>query len=204
MKKSQLKEIIKKSLKETSATGTGASVSGGSGEGVATKYAFKKKTNEVKIVNPQKDIINLLQSKHNYKTDREIRAILSNYINLPKGDSNQKIPFLNFKNLENQLEQLSSEKVTELYSKILHMDSKQQVTEGYNSFKKQVTTKTPRSSSKTAMRVIKRKLKEINQTLDYSSKLKQELGEAKINEQQVNEILTIVNEINKKLKKLYK
>lgn len=122
MKKSQLKEIIKKSLKETSATGTGASVSGGSGEGVATKYAFKKKT----------------------------------------------------------------------------------VSEGYNSFKKQVTTKTPRSSSKTAMRVIKRKLKEINQTLDYSSKLKQELGEAKINEQQVNEILTIVNEINKKLKKLYK
>ena len=37
---SRLKEIIYKKLKETSATGTGASVSTGAGEGVATKYAF--------------------------------------------------------------------------------------------------------------------------------------------------------------------
>ena len=37
---SRLKEIIYKKLKETSATGTGASFSTGDGEGVATKYAF--------------------------------------------------------------------------------------------------------------------------------------------------------------------
>jgi hypothetical protein len=37
---SRLKEIIYKKLKETSATGTGASVSTGAGEGVVTKYAF--------------------------------------------------------------------------------------------------------------------------------------------------------------------
>lgn len=135
MKKSHLKEIIKKSLKETSTSGTGASVSSGTGEGVATKYAFKKKTN----------------------------------------------------------------------AELLKVGQKQQVAEGYNSFKKQVTTKTPRSSSKTAMRVIKRKLKEIHQTLEYSSKLKQELGESsKMNEQQFVEIATLMNEISKKLKKLYK
>lgn len=198
MKKSDLKEIIKKSLKETSTTGTGASVSTGNGEGVATKYAFKKKTNEIKVVNPQKDIKNLWVEKfkeHYFKAFDIAKKYMDITSSTPAGS---------YMKVMDQLKDLSPEKSTDMYADLLHLGQKQQVAEGYNSFKKQVTTKTPRSSSKTAMRVIKRKLKEINQTLDYSSKLKQELGEAKINEQHVNEILTIVNEINKKLKKLYK
>ena len=46
-KKSKIKEELKKKLKkETSGTGTGASVTPGTGEGVATKYAFGKRDNK--------------------------------------------------------------------------------------------------------------------------------------------------------------
>ena len=46
-KKSKIKEELKKKLKkETSGTGTGASVTPGTGEGVATKYAFGKRANK--------------------------------------------------------------------------------------------------------------------------------------------------------------
>jgi hypothetical protein len=46
-KKLKLKtELAKKLKKETSATGTGASVTPGTGEGVATKYAFGKRDNK--------------------------------------------------------------------------------------------------------------------------------------------------------------
>jgi len=46
-KKTKIKELLKAKLKqETSATGTGASVTPGVGMGVATKYAFKKKVKE--------------------------------------------------------------------------------------------------------------------------------------------------------------
>jgi hypothetical protein len=45
--KTKIKELLKAKLKqETSATGTGASVTPGVGMGVATKYAFKKKVKE--------------------------------------------------------------------------------------------------------------------------------------------------------------
>ena len=46
MDKNKVKEALKKKLKqEMSMTGTGASVTSGNGEGVATKYAFGKSTN---------------------------------------------------------------------------------------------------------------------------------------------------------------
>ena len=47
MDKNKVKEALKKKLKqEMSVTGTGASVTPGTGEGVATKYAFGKSTNK--------------------------------------------------------------------------------------------------------------------------------------------------------------
>ena len=46
-KKLKLKtELAKKLKKETSVTGTGASVTPGTGAGVATKYAFGKRDNK--------------------------------------------------------------------------------------------------------------------------------------------------------------
>jgi hypothetical protein len=47
MDKNKIKEALKKKLKqEMSMTGTGASITPGTGEGVATKYAFGKRDNK--------------------------------------------------------------------------------------------------------------------------------------------------------------
>lgn len=48
-------------LAEMSMTGTGASFSGGSGEGVATKYAFGKKKKKKKII--RKKLASMAESK---------------------------------------------------------------------------------------------------------------------------------------------
>jgi len=77
------------------------------------------------------------------------------------------------------------------------------INEGYNQFKKQVTTKTPQSSSNAAVRTIRRKLKEINKIMDYSHKLKEEVGgNNKAKTEMVNELHSYLREISKKLKKL--
>ncbi len=81
--------------------------------------------------------------------------------------------------------------------------SRKSLDEGYNQFKKQVTTKTPQSSSNAAVRTIRRKLKEINKIIDYSHKLKEEVGSnSKAKTDTINELNSYLHEISKKLKKL--
>ena len=56
MNKEVLEALVQEVLDEMSMTGTGASVTPGTGEGVATKYAFAKKKDGNKIA---KDYMNL-------------------------------------------------------------------------------------------------------------------------------------------------
>lgn len=51
MKKRELVELIKTTIKEISSTGTGASFTSGQGEQYATPYAFKKGTGDNKATN---------------------------------------------------------------------------------------------------------------------------------------------------------
>jgi hypothetical protein len=78
------------------------------------------------------------------------------------------------------------------------------IKEGYRQFRKQVTTRTPGSTSQAMVRSVKRKLKEIENILHYSNRLSEEMGKPNINPETIKEISNKLKELTIKVKQLNK
>jgi hypothetical protein len=186
-KKTKIKEILKAKLKqETSATGTGASVTPGVGMGVATKYAFKKK---VKEDAPQ---LAAGKVKDNYavshfgftnapsKPNRSSKAI--DYKELWEAGE--------YESLAGMLTQLGAEEdAVKVLVKAVEMGALKptdaieivkktvNLNEGYAQFRKSTKQRSKPDQFHQAVKQVKQKMNEINRIFEYVDRLKSELSE---------------------------
>jgi hypothetical protein len=181
-KKFKLKtELAKKLKKETSVTGTGASVTPGTGEGVATKYAFGKRDNkgtpkdwkaapsipnrpsktmdykelwEMDVNNTSTDeILTYLQAaKQNGTLSPDAQEVFLQWMNTPGASREEIIKVLR--------------KLTGMYLK-----------EGYAQFRNETKMRSKPDQFHQAVKQIKKKMNEINRIFEYVDRLKSELSE---------------------------
>ncbi len=78
------------------------------------------------------------------------------------------------------------------------------IQEGYTNFKKQVSTRTPRSTARAMTSAVRRKIREIEHILEYSSRLREEIGKDNINIEEIRLLSSKLNELSKKLRILSK
>ena len=191
-KKLKLKtELLKKLKKETSGTGTGASVTPGTGAGVATKYAFGKRTNKgtpsdwknaPSIPNRKSkamDYKELWEGKMHIgtdtKTDSDIyfepsTGIFS--INVVDGAGNRTNK-LQVNTIDDVLAKFPNWKWTE-QGKAEFSDA---LNEGYARFRNETKTRTKPEQFHQAVKEVKKKVNEINRLFEYMDRLKSELNE---------------------------
>ena len=81
----------------------------------------------------------------------------------------------------------------------------------YNKFKKEISYRSKTEMLHKGIKQVKRKLAEIDRIVEYTSRMKQELSEGedgiqywKSTEKNVTQIAEMVNNLNEKIKKLYK
>jgi hypothetical protein len=181
-KKFKLKtELAKKLKKETSVTGTGASVTPGTGEGVATKYAFGKRDNkgtpkdwkadpsipnrpsktmdykelweEINEDSSTDEILTYLQAaKQNGTLSPDAQEVLLQWMNTPGASREEIIKVLR--------------KLTGMYLK-----------EGYAQFRNETKMRSKPDQFHQAVKQIKKKMNEINRIFEYVDRLKSELSE---------------------------
>ena len=190
------KKLGIKLKKETSATGTGASVTPGVGMGVATKYAFKKK---VKEDAPQ---LAAGKVKDNYavshfgftnapsKPNRPSKAI--DYKELWEVDVNNTSTdeILAYLQAAKQQGKLSPDAQNVLIQwmnnpgasreeiiKVLRQLTGMYLKEGYAQFRNSTKTRTKPEQFHQAVKEVKKKVNEINRLFEYMDRLKSELNE---------------------------
>lgn len=188
-KKLKLKtELAKKLKKETSATGTGASVTPGVGAGVATKYAFAKKGDGNKIA---KDYIKTFGGKlapsvpnrpskamdykelweldaQNSTTDEILTYLQAAKQNGTLSPDAQEV-FLQWMNTPGA----SREEIIKVLRKLTGMYLK----EGYAKFRNETKTRSKPDQFHQAVKQVKQKMNEINRIFEYVDRLKSELSE---------------------------
>lgn len=81
---------------------------------------------------------------------------------------------------------------------------KKDINEGYNNFKKQVSTRTPRSTARAMTSAVRRKIREIEHVLEYSSRLREEIGKDNVNIDEIKMLSSKLLELSRKLKSLAK
>jgi hypothetical protein len=80
--------------------------------------------------------------------------------------------------------------------------SRKKLSEGYHSFKRSVVTRSPRSASNSMIRAVRRKINEIEKVINYSSKLKTEIGGDRISKEQLKELSIKLLELSRKIKSI--
>jgi len=172
--KSKIKtELVKKLKQEKSATGTGAFTTPGSGEGVATKYAFGK-INKIKpsgwkdapsIPNRPSKAMDYKELWEEAGTD-EVVATLNN----PNLDIDVK------KTLMSAYRQghITADGVLAIVDLVLKKGS---INEGYAQFRNETKMRSKPDQFHQAVKQIKKKMNEINRIFEYVDRLKNELSE---------------------------
>ena len=162
MDKKKLKQEIVKAIKqEMSVTGTGAFVTPGEGEGVATLKAFGKRVNKgtPKDWKAAPSVPNRPSKAMDYKelweNDEEEIAKLQKI-----ADDTSKMP---------KERDEAREKMYAL---------KKGLQENYNKFKNNTKTRTKPEQFHSAVKEVKRRVDEINKLFEYMDRLKSELNEA--------------------------
>ena len=171
-KKLKLKtELAKKLKKETSATGTGASVTPGTGEGVATKYAFGKRDNKgtPKDWKAAPSIPNRPSKAMDYKElweAGEYESLASMLKQLGAEEDSVKVLI---KAVEmGALKPIDAVKIVKKTAKL---------NEGYAQFRNETKTRSKSDQFHQAVKQIKKKMNEINRISEYVDRLKNELSE---------------------------
>ena len=172
--KQYIRSEIKRTLKEISVTGTGASTVGGSGE----QYTPKN------FVNPNKKAKG---TKHNYL----VQKWGWEEVDMDKNRKNSKT-----------FDIVKLKELRQLIKTELGNHSNNSINEGYNSFKKTVTTKSNRSATRSMINQVRRKIKEIEKVISYTSKLKEELGNEHIQTEAINDLAVQLNELSNKLRSI--
>lgn len=175
-KKLKLKtELAKKLKKETSVTGTGASVTPGTGEGVATKYAFGKRDNKGTPSDwkAAPSVPNRPSKAMDYKELWEageyesLAGILKQL-----GAEEDSIKVL-IKAVE--MGALKPSDVITITKKALGV--KEEIQEGYAQFRNATKMRSKPDQFHQAVKEIKKKMSEINRIFEYVDRLKTELSE---------------------------
>lgn len=195
--KDKIKELLKTKLKqETSATGTGASVTPGVGMGVATKYAFKKKVKEdapqlaagkvkdnyavshfgftdaPKVPNRKSKAIDYKElwelDAQNSNTDEILTYLQAAKQNGTLSPDAQEV-FLQWMNTPGA----SREEIINVLRKLTGMYLK----EGYAKFRNETKTRSKPDQFHQAVKQVKQKMNEINRIFEYVDRLKSELSE---------------------------
>ena len=195
--KDKIKELLKTKLKqETSATGTGASVTPGVGMGVATKYAFKKKVKEdapqlaagkvkdnyavshfgftdaPKVPNRKSKAIDYKElwelEAQNSNTDEILTYLQAAKQNGTLSPDAQEV-FLQWMNTPGA----SREEIINVLRKLTGMYLK----EGYAKFRNETKTRSKPDQFHQAVKQVKQKMNEINRIFEYVDRLKSELSE---------------------------
>ena len=174
-KKLKLKtELAKKLKKETSVTGTGASVTPGEGAGVATKYAFGKRDNKgtPKDWKAAPSIPNRPSKAMDYKelweeagTD-EVVAVLNN----PNLDPDVKKTLMS----AYRQKHITADGVLAIVDLVLKKGS---INEGYAQFRNETKMRSKPDQFHQAVKQVKKKMNEINRIFEYVDRLKSELSE---------------------------
>jgi len=182
-KKTKIKETLKIKLKqEMSTTGTGASVTPGTGEGVATKYAFAPKKDSNKIA---KDYIKTFGGELAPSVpNRSSKTI--DYKELWEADG--------YDSLSDILKQLGAEEdAIKVLIKAVEMGAlkpsdaieitkkalgtKEELQEGYAQFRNETKMRSKSDQFHQAVKQVKKKMNEINRIFEYVDRLKSELSE---------------------------
>lgn len=169
-----IRSEIRKTLKEMNVTGTGASTSGGSGEQYASKM----------FINPNKKAKG---TKYNYLTQKWGWE----EVNLDKNRKNSKT-----------FDVVKLKELKQLIKTEIENISNKNINEGYNSFRKEVTTKSKRSATRSMVNQVRRKIREIEKVISYTSKLKEELGNEHIQIEAINDLAVQLNELSNKLRSI--
>jgi len=206
-KKLKLKtELVKKLKKETSVTGTGASVTPGTGEGVATKYAFGKRDNKGTPSDwkPAPSVPNRSSKVMDYKELWEAGEYDS-LVGILKqlGAEEDSIKVL-IKAVE--MGALKPTDAIRIVKKAL--GTKGGLNENYNRFRNETKTRTKPEQFHNAVKEVKKKVQEINRLFEYVSRLKSELSEGegglkyKVHtEKALEKIKELVASLNQNVKK---
>jgi hypothetical protein len=212
MDKKSLKEKLTAKLKqEMSTTGTGASVTPGNGEGVATKYAFAKKQDGNKIA---KDYIktfggtlapkipNRPSKAMDYKElweDLDMHGFVANALR-KAGASEDAIKIL-LKGVELGYIQPSHAVLITQRTSNLSRESVDELNEGYAQFRNETKMRSKPDQFHQAVKQVKKKVNEINRLFEYMDRLKTELseGEALKNKKYTDSAIHQIKEETKKL-----
>jgi hypothetical protein len=159
-KKTLKQEIAKLLKKEMSTTGTGASVTPGTGEGVATKYAFGKRDNK----GTPKD-----WKEAPSIPNRKSKAI--DYKQLFEKDEDEITRLQKIADDTSKMPKERDEAREKMYA------LKKELNEGYAQFKNSTKTRTKPEQYHSAVKEVKKKVNEINRLFEYMDRLKSELNE---------------------------
>ena len=174
-KKLKLKTELKAKLKkETSVTGTGASVTSGTGEGVATKYAFGKRDNKgtPKDWKAAPSIPNRSSKAMDYKElweAGEYESLASMLKQLGAEEDSIKVLI--------KAVEMGALKPTDAITIVKKALNKEQLQEGYAQFRNETKMRSKPDQFHQAVKQIKRKMYEINRIFEYVDRLKSELSE---------------------------
>ena len=183
------KKLGIKLKKETSATGTGASVTPGVGMGVATKYAFKKKVKEDAPQLAAGKVKDNYAVSHFGFTDapsvpnRKSKAI--DYKELwEEAGTDEVVAVLNNPNLDPDVKKtlmsayrqkhITADGVMAIVDLVLKKGS---INEGYAQFRNATKMRSKPDQFHQAVKEIKKKMNEINRIFEYVDRLKTELSE---------------------------
>ena len=203
MDKKTLREKLTAKLKqEMSTTGTGASVTPGEGEGVATKYAFAPKKDGNKIA---KDYIKTFGGKLAPSVpNRPSKAM--DYKELWEAGE--------YESLAGMLAQLGAEEdAVKVLIKAIEMGALKptdaieivkktvNLNEGYAQFRNETKMRSKPDQFHQAVKQVKKKVNEINRLFEYMDRLKTELseGEALKNKKYTDNAIHQIKEETKKL-----
>jgi len=212
MDKKTLREKLTAKLKqEMSTTGTGASVTPGNGEGVATKYAFAPKKDGNKIA---KDYIKTFGGKlapsvpnrpskaMDYKElweDLDMHGFVANSLR-KAGASEDAIKIL-LKGVELGYIQPSHAVLIVQRTANLSRESVDELNEGYAQFRNETKMRSKPDQFHQAIKQVKKKVNEINRLFEYMNRLKTELSEGEVlkNKKYTDDAIHQIKEETKKL-----
>jgi hypothetical protein len=183
MTTSELRSLIRETIKEASQTGTGASFQAGDGEGYATPFAFSRRTLKPKKKGPlnesqeifnsfKKDFDNAFMWAGAYLEDDKIKIYLDKNPNKEATRINKLVQT----KYSDKLKKVKSEDdvmIFKITSDVLENIPLNEVS--YREFRKN-TEATPKQKIGNSMREVARKINEINKLIKHNKKLKEDMG----------------------------